>query len=128
MIRIQRSISDAGGLGVLSLSELPFNVKRIYWLFGTPESSLRGLHAHKTLKQFIFCLAGGFQIELNDGERIFNLSMTPESPGVLIEKTTWRVLSRFEVHTVALVLASEEYDPDDYIHDFQEFLRVVELP
>ena len=128
MTRIHRNISDAGGLGVLSLSDLPFNVKRIYWLFGTPDSSLRGLHAHKTLKQFIFCVEGGFQIELNDGTGTVNLLLTPESPGVLIEKTTWRVLSRFEEHTVALVLASEEYDPDDYIHDFQEFLGWVGLP
>jgi dTDP-4-dehydrorhamnose 3,5-epimerase len=127
MINIQRKFSEAGGLGLINFSEVPFEVKRIYWLFGTEESTSRGLHAHKTLKQFIFCLAGGFQIELDDGVTIVKKYLNPESEGILIEKSIWRVLSKFETGTIVVVFASAEYDPEDYIHDYEDFLEWVSL-
>jgi hypothetical protein len=117
--------SAVGKLGVINLAEIPFEVKRVYWLSDTPPERERGLHAHKTLKQFIFCTSGSLDIVIDDGHKKIEHVLNAESEGILVDACKWRVLKNFSVGTSVVVLASEEYDPGDYIHDYSEFMAWI---
>jgi hypothetical protein len=108
--------------GLLEVSELDFPINRIYMLSNVPLGEVRGLHAHKTLRQLILSTCGSFDISLTDGihEYLFNLKC--EGPAVLIPPGFWRVLKNFSPESKCLVLASSHYEEDDYIYDFQEFI------
>ena len=112
----------AGTLGVIHLSGLGFTPRRIYWLSGTPADQQRGLHAHMTTEQFVVCVTGSVELVLNDGRNISRFNLTAISEGVHIPPGRWRELVNFAPNTVVLVLASTDYDPDDYIHSFDAFL------
>jgi len=124
-IVIQKNFTEAGFLGVLNSKDLPFQIKRIYWLTDTPLEIERGLHAHKNLKQYILCLSGSFKLELETKDGKGSQLIKAGDDGVLIMEPTWRILSNFEKGSVVLVIASEEYDQEDYIYDYNEFLSWV---
>ena len=90
-------------------STVPFEVKRIYYLYGIPETQDRGAHAHKELFQLLLAASGSFNVELDDGKNK--------------KKGIWRNLTGFSFGSVVLVLASEYYTEDDYIRNYDEFLR-----
>ncbi len=123
---IQNIRTTAGFLGVLNTKDVPFHIKRFYWLSETPLGIDRGLHAHKVLKQYLLCLSGSFKLNLETRDSKSSRWVKGGEEGVLIEESTWRVLSDFEIGTVVLVIASEEYDPDDYIYDYADFRSWVE--
>ena len=104
-------------------SLLPFEVKRIYYLYGIPENQERGAHAHKELFQLLLAASGSFRVELDDGKNTKKIFLTQPSPGVLIKPGIWRNLTDFSFGSVALVLASEYYTEDDYIRSYDEFLK-----
>jgi dTDP-4-dehydrorhamnose 3,5-epimerase-like enzyme len=114
-------MTEGGGLGVLHFSELPFAPQRIYWLYDNPIGVERGWHAHKKLVQFVVCLSGGVEVEVDSSSDRSSYKLRPNSDGLLILPGHWRVLRNFEPDTVIVVLASEDYDPGDYIHDYEEF-------
>lgn len=103
--------------------EIPFDVKRIYYLYDVQDKSIRGEHAHKGLYQVIIGLNKGLKIKIDDGhnEKIFNLRNS--NKGLLIVPGIWRTLTEFHSDSVCLVLASESYDEGDYIRDYNEFLN-----
>ena len=104
--------------------EIPFDIKRVYYIFGTKESVQRGFHAHKKLTQIAVCVAGHCKIILDDG--IDRTEVTLDSPekGLLIEESVWREMHGFSNDCVLLVLASDYYDESDYIRDYTEFKGV----
>ncbi|WP_428768090.1 FdtA/QdtA family cupin domain-containing protein [Treponema sp. HNW] len=104
-------------------SILPFGVKRIYYLYGIIEKQDRGAHAHKELFQLILAASGSFKIELDDGKSKKELFLNKPSQGLLIVPGIWRNLTDFSFGSVALVLASEYYTEDDYIRNYDEFLK-----
>jgi len=108
---------------VENLVTVPFEVKRVYYLYDIPGGVSRGGHAHKNLKQLIVALSGSFSVTLFDGniKRTFNLNRPYQ--GLLIEPGIWRTLDDFSSGSVCLVLASEVYDKDDYLMDYDEFLE-----
>ena len=115
---------EAGFLGVVELGDpVPFTVKRIYWLFGTPQSATRGLHAHKTLEQVIVPIQGSVRVVLDDARTTSTHNLSLGSPPLHIGPGTWRVLDEFSQDCVLLVLASDLYDASDYIHDHTEFVE-----
>lgn len=118
------SFSDVRGqLGVLEQADLPFDIKRIYYIFGVPIGAVRGEHGHKHLQQFMICMNGICEIKLNDGERQFLFQMDNPSVGLLVPPGMWRSI-RFKAPDSALcVLASAPYEQDDYIYSFEEFLE-----
>ena len=95
-------------------SMVPFDVKRAYWVYDVPSGESRGGHAHKRLRQFVVALSGSFHVLLNHPWQ-----------GLLIDTNIWRTLDDFSTGGVCLVLASEHYDEDDYIYDYDEFLKYV---
>lgn len=102
---------------------IPFDVKRIYYLYDVPGGESRGGHAHKELQQLILAASGSFTVTLDDGHvrRTFNLNRPYQ--GLLVKPGIWRTLDDFSSGSVCLVLASEKYDAEDYIRDYNEFVK-----
>ena len=113
-----------GDISVIENGEtIPFDVKRIYYLYDVPGGESRGGHAHKELQQLILAASGSFTVTLDDGKvrRTFNLNRPYQ--GLLVKPGIWRTLDDFSSGSVCLVLASEKYDADDYIRDYDEFVE-----
>ena len=104
--------------------EIPFEVKRVYYIFDTTPGTVRGKHAHKVLKQVLICVSGACTIEceMPDGTRSSHRLDWPDR-GLLIEGMVWRNMREFSKDAVLLVLASEHYDESDYIRDYATFRR-----
>lgn len=116
------SIKDPrGNLAVLENSKLPFEIKRVYYLYDVPSGSERGGHAHKNLLQLIVPLSGSFELVLKDGKNEISVPLHNPVKGVLIPTMVWRELRNFSAGAVCLVLASEEYVEEDYVRDWEEF-------
>ena len=103
--------------------ELPFTVKRVYYIYHTAEGVSRGYHAHRELKQVAVCVAGKCRMVLDNGIAREETWMDCPTKGLLIESMVWREMHDFSSDCVLLVLASEHYDEDDYIREYDNFLR-----
>ena len=103
--------------------DIPFDVKRVYYLYDVQNKSIRGDHAHKDLYQVIMGLNDGLKIKIDDGQnkKIFNLNNSNQ--GLLIVPGIWRSLTEFFPESICLVLASELYSEEDYIRNYNEFLK-----
>lgn len=112
-------------LGALSVIEgespFPFDIKRVYFLFDVPSHATRGSHAHKALHQLIIAVSGSFRVTLHDGTTSTDYFLDRPDRGLTVPPGYWRNLTGFSAGSAALVLASNEYDPADYIRDFDEF-------
>ncbi|MBR9868187.1 MAG: WxcM-like domain-containing protein [Oceanospirillales bacterium] len=104
---------------------VPFDIKRIYYIYRTMESVSRGYHAHKNLKQVAICVAGRCRMVLDDGKKRVEVWLDSPTKGLLIEDMVWREMHDFSEDCVLLVLASEHYDESDYIRNYERFRREV---
>lgn len=115
-----------GSLAVGELgSSLPFQPKRFFTVFDVPGREVRGERAHRTLHQFFVCLKGDCSLVVDDGVRREELRLSSPARGVHVEPMVWGVQYKFSDDAVLLVLASDKYDTDDYIRDYDEFERLV---
>ena len=103
---------------------VPFDIKRVYYIFGTQKGIARGFHAHKNLKQVAVCIAGKCRMVMDDGRKKESIWLDSPTQGILIT-TEWHEMHDFSQDCVLLVLASEHYDESDYIRDYQDFLNKV---
>lgn len=104
---------------------VPFAVKRAYWVYDVPAGESRGGHAHKRLKQLVIALSGSFTVTLDNGYERRTVLLNHPWQGLLIDTDTWRTLDDFSSGAVCLVLASEHYEEEDYIYDYDEFLEYI---
>jgi hypothetical protein len=126
LIDLPKIADPRGNLTVAEgLDVVPFEIKRAYWVYDVPGGESRGGHAHKRLQQFIVALSGSFQVTLDNGYEQKTVLMNHPYQGLLIDTNIWRTLDDFSSGAVCLVLASEHYDEDDYIYDYDEFLRYI---
>lgn len=105
--------------------EIPFQVKRVYYMYNTLENVVRGKHAHKNLKQILFCVNGGCKVSLDNGKEKEVVLLDQPCEGLYVDSCMWREMYDFKPGTVLMVLASELYDESDYIRDYNEFLKYV---
>jgi hypothetical protein len=105
---------------------LPFDVKRVYYLYDVPGGESRGSHAHRELEQLIVAASGSFTVTLDDGTSKRSFFLNRPYQGLYVKPGLWRDLGDFSSGAVCLVLASEVYQKEDYIRDYQEFLRFRE--
>ncbi len=101
---------------------LPFDTKRVYYLYDVPGGSSRGAHAHRNLSQLIVAASGSFQVTLDDGRVKRTFFLNRPYQGLLVRPGIWRDLDDFSSGAVCMVLASDIYVKEDYIRDYQEFL------
>ena len=114
--------ADRGAIGVVEKDiPFPFELKRVYYLFDVPSNGVRGSHAHKALHQLIIAISGSFRVDLQDGKTTRQFLLSRPDQGLTVPPGYWRTLNDFSSGSAALVFASAEYDPDDYIRDFDEF-------
>lgn len=104
---------------------VPFDIKRVYYLFDTKEGVSRGFHAHKALKQVAVCVTGKCRMLLDDGKEKAEVWLDSSTKGLFIESMVWREMHNFSDDCVLLVLASEHYDEEDYIRDYDNFMEKV---
>jgi hypothetical protein len=104
---------------------VPFDIKRVYYLYDVPGGSDRGAHAHKGLHQLIIAMSGSFDVVLDDGVEKKRFHLNRSYFGLYVCPMMWRELDNFSSGSVCLVLASELYDPDDYYRDYELFLAAA---
>lgn len=104
---------------------VPFDVKRVYYIFNTKEDVRRGYHAHKNLKQLAICVSGSCSFLLDDGINKQYIDLNAPTQGLLIEGLVWREMYDFSSDCVLMVLADNYYDENDYLRDYDEFLKVA---
>jgi dTDP-4-dehydrorhamnose 3,5-epimerase-like enzyme len=106
-------------------ADVPFEIKRVYYIWGTDFSTSRGLHAHRKLEQALVCLHGSVKIVLDDGKERKEVRLENPARGLYVGRRTWREMKEFSEDAVLLVLASEHYEESDYIRDYDKFLDLV---
>lgn len=116
-----------GSLSVIEKQVIPFESKRVYYLYDVPSDATRGGHAHKELHQFLIPLSGSFDVILNDSKAQKKYTLNKPNKGLYLCPGIWREIENFSSGAVCLVLASEVYLEEDYIRDFHTFLR-LKLP
>ena len=117
---------DRGQLvAIEAMQDLPFEIKRVYYIYDTLPGVRRGYHAHRCLQQILVCVHGSCKIHLDDGRETAEVLLDKPYEGLYISNDTWREMYDFSEGAVLLVLASEHYDEADYIRDYQQFLKLV---
>ncbi len=111
-----------------ALRDIPFSIKRVYYITNLESSvSVRGKHAHKLLEQVIFCIQGSFTLGLDDGVNRQKILMNKDNVGVILGKGLWHTMEDFSSDCVLLVAASDYYKEEDYIRDYDDFLKFVSI-
>ena len=122
----QRHGDDRGMLVALEEGkEIPFDVKRVYYMYDTVPGVRRGHHAHKCLEQILICIHGSCKIHLDDGTETAEVELSNPYEGLYIPNDMWREMYDFSSDAVLMVLASVIYDESDYIRSYDEFIRYV---
>lgn len=123
IIELPKFIDRRGNLSVVEENlNVPFTIRRVYYIYDVPGGESRGEHAHKNLSQLIIAISGSFTVVLDDGIEQREFFLNKPYLGLTIPPGYWRKLEDFSSGSVALVICSELYDPDDYIFDYEEFL------
>jgi len=118
--------NSSGNLVFLEANkDIPFDVKRVYYIYGVNNNDRRGFHAHKSLQQALICIHGSCKIMLDDGTAKVDIELKDPSHGLFVGNAMWREMYDFSPDAVLLVLASEYYDEGDYIRDYDEFIRYI---
>jgi len=107
-------------------NHIPFDIRRVYYLYNVPVDSERGGHAHKDLEQVVFALSGSFRIKIDDGEKRSDYWLRDPRKGLYISRMIWREMDAFSQGAVCMVLASHRYDEADYFRDYDEFRLSIE--
>lgn len=124
LIKLPKYLDVRGNLSFIEEdSHVPFKIKRVYWIYDVPGGEVRGAHAFKNTEELIVALSGSFDVILNDGEVEYRYHLNRSYFGVLVPKMTWRLLENFSTNSLAVVIASTEYDENDYIWDFDKFKK-----
>ena len=129
IIELDKHHSDRkGNITVIENGEtVPFDTKRVYYLYDVPGGESRGAHAHKALYQLIIAASGSFTVTLDDGKSKKSYTLNRPYQGLLVKPGLWRDLDDFSSGAVLLCLASEHYEASDYIRDYDEFLKYKQL-
>lgn len=126
IIELPRIQDPRGNLSFVEGSRhIPFDIKRVYYLYDVPGGADRGSHAHKQLHQFIVAMSGSFDVVLDDGERQRRYHLNRSYHGLYVCPMMWRFLDNFSSGAVCMVLASEFYNTSDYFRDREEFLAAA---
>ncbi|HBH23156.1 MAG TPA: hypothetical protein DDY13_06990 [Cytophagales bacterium] len=125
IINIPKVHDQRGSLAVLEKGSLPFQIKRVYYLYDVPSDSYRGGHAHNNQESIIIALSGSFEVVLDDGRSKERIMLNKPNQGLFLPTLVWREIDNFSSGAVCLVLASTEFDENEYIRNYQDFISIV---
>ena len=121
---LPKFLDERGNLSFLeNNNQIPFEIKRVHWIYDVPGGEARGGLAYKETEEFIIALSGSFDLKVDDGIEIRLYNLNRSYNGVLVPKGTWREINNFSTNSVALIVASTSYNPNDGIRDYEEFLN-----
>jgi len=122
LINLPKHLDARGNLSFIEEdSQLPFKIKRVYWIYDVPGGEIRGGHAFKETEELIVALSGSFDVVLHDGDKEMRFHLNRSYNGVLVPKMIWRELDNFSTNSLAVIIASTEYNERDYIRNFEDF-------
>lgn len=122
LIDLPKILDKRGNLSFFeNNSQIPFEIKRTYWIYDVPGGETRGSHAFKEQQEFIIALSGSFDVVLNDGLEEKTISLNRSYYGLYIPKMFWRKLENFSTNSLALIVSDRKFDALDYIRNFEEF-------
>lgn len=125
LINLPKIKDPRGNLSFFENShQIPFDIKRTYWIYDVPGGEIRGGHAFKESNEFIVALSGSFDVVLNDGIQEQRINLNRSYHGLYIPKLLWRSLENFSTNSLALIVSSIEYNATDYIRDFEAFKNI----
>jgi WxcM-like, C-terminal len=127
IIDIPKIENSLGNIAVVENGAIPFDIKRVYYLYDIPSSAVRGGHSHKVLNQILIAISGSFDVVLHDGQEKQTITLNKPDKGLLIKPNIWRELENFSSGSVCLVLASDVFLEEDYIRDFDEFIAYLQV-
>ena len=124
LVDIPKILDERGNLSFIEeLNHIPFQIKRTYWIYDVPGGEVRGGHAYKTLHEFIVALSGSFDVVLDDGKTKKTYSLNRSYYGLYVPNMVWRSIENFSTNSLCMILASEKYDENDYVRDYEEFIK-----
>lgn len=127
LIELPKILDKRGNLSFFENgNQIPFDIKRTYWIYDVPGGELRGSHAFKKSHEFIIALSGSFDIVLHDGNKEKKYSLNRSYHGLYVPNLLWRRLENFSTNSLALIVSSISYDGADYIRDFAEFKTITD--
>lgn len=122
IIQLPKILDDRGNLSFIQApNNIPFDIKRVYWIYDVPGGEKRGGHAYKNLYELFIAISGSFDITIDTGKELKKYSLNRSYEGLYVPKMLWRSLDNFSTNSLCLILASESYNPGDYIRDYNEF-------
>lgn len=122
IIELPKFLDKRGNLSFIEeFKQIPFKIERTYWIYDVPGGEHRGGHAYRENEEFIVALSGSFDVVLDDGINKTTYSLNRSYYGLYVPKGIWREMNNFSTNSLALILASTPYNPDDYIRDYEEF-------
>ncbi|MGE5348149.1 MAG: sugar 3,4-ketoisomerase [Actinomycetota bacterium] len=125
IIDLPKYLDNRGNLSFIEEdTHLPFRIRRVYWIYDVPGGESRGGHAFRSTEELIVALSGSFDVVLNDGEKEYRFSLNRSYYGLYVPSMMWRLIENFSTNSLALVIASTDYDISEYIRDFNEFCRI----
>lgn len=123
LIQMPKILDERGNLSFFEENrQIPFEIRRAYWIYDVPGGEIRGGHAYKTLQEVIVALSGSFDIVLDDGEKKSTFSLNRSYSGLYVPSGIWRHLENFSTNSLALIVASEKYDENDYVRNYEDFI------
>lgn len=125
IIDLPKFLDTRGNLSfVEQFKHIPFEIQRTYWLYDVPGGEARGGHAYKENQEFIVALSGSFDVVLDDGNKKKVFTLNRSYYGLYVPKGLWREMENFSTNSLALILSSTDYDANDYIRDYDVFLKM----
>lgn len=113
-------------VAVESFKDIPFDIKRVYYIYGNSGDIRRGFHAHKQLQQVLICVSGSCKILMDDGEEKQDVLLESPDIGLVVDKKIWHEMHEFSKDCILLALASDIYDESDYIRNYNDFINCIE--
>lgn len=127
IINLPKIVDERGNLTFIEEeNHIPFKIKRVYWIYDVPGGQKRGGHAFKEQQEFIVALSGSFDVVIDDGNQKQTFSLNRSYYGLYIPNGLWREMNNFSTNSLALVLSSTEFSEDDYIRDYQTYLKWIQ--
>jgi dTDP-4-dehydrorhamnose 3,5-epimerase-like enzyme len=127
IIQLPKFLDERGNLSFFENdNQIPFTIRRTYWIYDVPGGEKRGGHAYKTQQEFIVALSGSFDVVLDDGKEQKKFSLNRSYCGLYIPRLIWRQIENFSTNSLALIVSDQLYERADYIYDYNEFISTKE--